>query len=92
MTVHNQCKTFAMVSVYSDPHQEQCSFHTVFACHHHGDISLKLTEVSTIQSVVVMVPHQFSGINGTLFYLIERPGLDIIRIGGINEEDIPDED
>lgn len=83
-----------MVSVYSDPHQEllQRSFHTVFACHHRGDNSLKLTEVSTIQSVVAMVPHQFPGINGTLFYLIERPGLDIIRIGGINEEEIPDED
>ncbi|KAG1759571.1 hypothetical protein EV702DRAFT_982724 [Suillus placidus] len=94
MTIHGQRKTFAMVSEYSDPHQDllQRSYHTVFACQYHGDASLKLTEVSTIQSVVAMVPHQFPGIDGTLFYLIERPGLDIITIGGINEEDIPDED
>ncbi|KAG1730377.1 uncharacterized protein EDB91DRAFT_1085440 [Suillus paluster] len=73
MTIHSQCKTFAMVSEYSDPHQEllQCSFHAVFTCHYHGDTSLKLTEASTIQSVVAMVPHQFLGINSILFYLIE---------------------
>jgi hypothetical protein len=83
-----------MVSVYSDPHQDLLhrSFHTVFACHHHGDNSLRLIEVCAIQSVVAMVPHQFPGINGILFYLIERPGLDIITMSGINEEDIPDED
>jgi hypothetical protein len=39
-----------------------------------------------------MVPHQFPGINSVLFYLIERLGLDIITMSGINEEDIPDED
>ncbi|KAG1817421.1 hypothetical protein EV424DRAFT_1324335, partial [Suillus variegatus] len=94
MTIHDRRKTFAMVSVYSDPHQDllQRSFHTVFACHHRGDNSLRLIEICAIQSVVAMVPHQFPGINGTLYYLIERPGLDIIRIGGINEEDILDED
>ncbi|KAG1758720.1 hypothetical protein EDD22DRAFT_783536 [Suillus occidentalis] len=94
MMIHSQHKTFAIVSEYSDPHQDllQRSFHIVFICQYHGDALLKLTEVSTIQSVVAMVPHQFPDIDSTLFYLIECPGLDIIMIGGINEEDIPDED
>ncbi|KAG2059589.1 hypothetical protein BDR06DRAFT_979763 [Suillus hirtellus] len=94
ITIHNHRRTFAMVLVYSNPHQYllHCSFHTVFACHHHGDNSLQLIEVCTIQSIVAMVLHQFPGINGILFYLIEQPGLDIITMSGINEEEIPDED
>jgi hypothetical protein len=38
-----------------------------------------------------MVPHQFPGIDGTLFYLIERPGLDLLTMGGAGE-DIMDEE
>jgi hypothetical protein len=38
-----------------------------------------------------MVPHRFPGIDDTLFYLIERPGLDIIQMGG-NEDTVADED
>jgi hypothetical protein len=94
MTIYDRRMTFIMILMYSNPNQDflQCSFQTVFTCHHHSDNSLQLIEVYAIQFVVAMVPHQFPGINGTLYYLIEHPGLDIIRIGGINEEDIPDED
>lgn len=38
-----------------------------------------------------MIPHQFPGIDGVLFYLVEHPGLDIIRMGSI-EDNIPDQD
>ncbi|KAG1729175.1 hypothetical protein EDD22DRAFT_146480 [Suillus occidentalis] len=93
MTIHDRQKTFALVSEFSQPHPEllEQSFQTVFACRHHGDNSLRLIEVSTIQAVVAMVPHQFPGIDGTLFYLIERPGLDLLTMGGAGE-DIMDEE
>jgi len=101
MTLCDQEKTFALISEFSQPHAElfESSFQTVFACHHHGDASLKLVEVFTIQSVVAMIPHHFPGIDGALFYLVERPGLDIVRMSGVKEEgeegeegDILDED
>jgi hypothetical protein len=93
MAIHDQEKTFALVSEFSPPHPGllEDSFQTVFACSYHADASLRLVEAHTIQSVVAMVPHQFPGIDGTLFYLIERPGLDVLTIGGV-EEVIPDED
>ncbi|KAG1732711.1 hypothetical protein EDB19DRAFT_1596765, partial [Suillus lakei] len=63
MTIHNQEKTFALISEFDQPHPEllERSYQTVFACHHHGDKSLRLIEVSIIQAVVAMVPHQFPG-------------------------------
>jgi hypothetical protein len=93
MTIHNQEKTFALVSEFNRPHPEllERSFQTVFTCRHHGNKSLRLIKVSTIQSVVAMVPHQFPGIDGTLFCLIEHPGLDLLTMGGA-EEHIADEE
>lgn len=38
-----------------------------------------------------MVPHKFPGIDGTLFYMIERPGLDVLKMGGMNK-DLHDKD
>ncbi|KAG0695748.1 hypothetical protein DFH29DRAFT_984874 [Suillus ampliporus] len=56
MTIHDEAKTFARVSQFSPPHTEllHCLFQTVVACHYCGDTSLKLIEVSAIQSVVAM--------------------------------------
>ncbi|KAG1843970.1 hypothetical protein F4604DRAFT_1937843 [Suillus subluteus] len=93
MTIHDESKTFALVSQFSPPHAEllRRSFQTVVACHYGGDTSLKLVKVSAIQSVVAMVPHPFPGIDNMLFYLIEWPGLDIIQMGGV-EDIVADED
>jgi hypothetical protein len=94
MMLHNEEKTFALISEFSQPHTElfENSFQTVFASRYQGDASLKLIEVHTIQSVVAMIPHNFPGIDGILFYLVERPGLDIIRMSGVEEEGILDEE
>ncbi|KAG2337297.1 hypothetical protein BDR05DRAFT_978559 [Suillus weaverae] len=80
MSIHNEEKTFALVSEFGSPHPEllESSFQTIFAC------------LFTVQSVVAIIPHQFLGIAGVLFYLVERPGLDIVKMSGI-EEHIPDE-
>ncbi|KIK34825.1 hypothetical protein CY34DRAFT_110128 [Suillus luteus UH-Slu-Lm8-n1] len=92
MSIHDEEKIFALVSEFGSPHPEllESSFQTIFTCHYQGDASLKLIEVFTVQSVVAMIPHQFPGIDGVLFYLVERLGLDIIKMSGI-EEYIPDE-
>jgi hypothetical protein len=94
MKIHNKEKTLVLISEFSQPHTNlfKNSFQTVFACRYNGDASLKLVEVHTIQSVVAMIPHSFLGIDGILFYLVERPGLDIIRMNGAEEEGILDED
>ncbi|KAG1720334.1 hypothetical protein EDD22DRAFT_962861 [Suillus occidentalis] len=78
MTIHDRCRTFSHgLGIQRSTSRSSSSF---------------LSHLCAIQSVVAMVPHQFPGIDGILFYLIERPGLDIITMSGINEEDIPDED
>ncbi|KAG1827777.1 hypothetical protein EV424DRAFT_1319245, partial [Suillus variegatus] len=73
MMLHDEEKTFAFVSEFSQPHTDlfENSSQTVFACRYRGDASLKLVEVHTIQSVVAMIPHNFPGIDGILFYLVE---------------------
>ncbi|KAG2751378.1 hypothetical protein P692DRAFT_201681624, partial [Suillus brevipes Sb2] len=57
MTIHNEDKTFALISEYGPPHPEllERSFQTVVACTYCGDTSLRLVEVSHIQSVVAMI-------------------------------------
>jgi hypothetical protein len=93
MTIHNQQKTLTLVSKFTQPHPAllKQSFQTVFACHHNGNNSLILIEVSTIQAVVAMVSHQFPRIDGIYFYLIEHPGLDLLTMSGAGE-DIMDEE
>ncbi|KAG2340482.1 hypothetical protein BDR05DRAFT_977324 [Suillus weaverae] len=85
MKIHNKEKTLALISEFSQPHTDlfENSFQTVFTCRYNGDASLKLVEVHMIY---------FPGIDGILFYLVERPGLDIIRMSGVKEEGILDED
>ncbi|KAG2127539.1 uncharacterized protein EDB93DRAFT_1257008 [Suillus bovinus] len=94
MMLHDEKKTFAFVSEFSQLHTDlfENSSQMVFACRYCGDASLKLVEIHTIQSVVAMIPHNFPGIDGVLFYLVEQPGLDIIRMGGVEEEGILDEE
>jgi hypothetical protein len=93
MMIQDQQKTFVLVSQFSQPHLAllEQSFQTVFVCRHNADNSLKLIEVSTIQAVVAMVPHQFPGIDGILFYLIKRPGLDLLTMSGAGEDIIDKE-
>ncbi|KIK37975.1 hypothetical protein CY34DRAFT_91775, partial [Suillus luteus UH-Slu-Lm8-n1] len=71
--LHDQQKTFAQVSEFSQQHSDllEQSFQMVFACAYRADASLRLVEVTATQSVVAMVPHQFPGIDSTLFYCIE---------------------
>ncbi len=80
--------------MYSDPYPLLFneSGGTVLACRHNGDstASLIIIDFTAITSVVGMVPHSFSCLSSTedWRFVVEKPGLDIARLGGIydNEE------
>jgi hypothetical protein len=77
----------ALVSPYSSPHQDLLNFSrgTLWSCTFGGDASLKAVDVKTILSVVAMVPHMpFPG-GREHFFLVEKPGLDIALLGGVDE-------
>ncbi|KAH7904377.1 hypothetical protein BJ138DRAFT_1073501, partial [Hygrophoropsis aurantiaca] len=77
-------KTVALVSVYGPPHEEILakSSQTFYSCIHQGDRALRIIEVTSIQSVVAMIPHKLPDDEQDRFYLVEKPGLDIARMGG----------
>ena len=81
-----------MVSLYSPPYpgllEQSC--YTLWSCTHSGDVGLKVIDIATIESVVAMVPHQpVPGDIVECFFVVEKPGLDVARLGGITE-DVPD--
>ncbi len=64
------------------------STHTGHWCH--ANIleikTLTVTNVKCIQAVVVMIPHDPPGVDaGNYHFLVERPGLDVTRLGGAQE-------
>lgn len=81
--------TLAVISVYSEPREDllEASHGTLVSCQYFGDNALEVIEVSCIESVVAMVPHNPPHAMDTEshFFLIERPGLDIVNLGNIHE-------
>ncbi|KAG1770532.1 hypothetical protein EDD22DRAFT_816757 [Suillus occidentalis] len=84
----------AVVSVFSAPDADlvQLSNQTVLSCKYLGDEGLCVVDVTSIKSVVAMIPHRPtlpSGIIEDRFFVLERPGLDIFHFGV--EQDQEDE-
>ena len=48
---------------------------------------MQVIDVSHIQSVVAMVPHKLEKHQAEdhYYFLVERPGLDVVRLGGSEE-------
>ena len=48
---------------------------------------MQVIDVSRIQSVVAMVPHRLEkhDTQDQYYFLVERPGLDVVRLGGGEE-------
>jgi hypothetical protein len=48
---------------------------------------VQVIDVSRIQSVVAMVPHKLEKhrVEEQYYFLVERPGLDVVRLGGSEE-------
>jgi hypothetical protein len=81
----------ALVSLYSkpDPTILRHSMNMLWSCKHQGDSALKFIEVKTIQAIVAMIPHKPAIIGQQTekrFFLVEKPGLDVAIIAGIEEE------
>ena len=83
----------ALVSLFSRPDQTLLliSANTLCSCEYQGDDALRFINVKTIQAVVAMIPHR-PEIEGRppseRFFLVEKPGLDVAIIAGV-EEDVP---
>ena len=95
MQFGQQYKVLALISVYSPPHAGlfEASNGTVLSCTYHGDIRLKVIDISSIVSVVAMIPH-VPFVNGDMqerYFVAEKPGLEATVLGGI-EEDQEDQD
>jgi hypothetical protein len=67
---------------------------TLWSCEYQDDHTLKFIDVKTIQAVVVMIPHR-PAIEGHLpsqcFFLVEKPGLDIVVMAGAGEDMLAEE-
>ena len=78
--------SLAVLSVYSepDPGLLAASHGTLIRCDYLGDTSLQVIDVDHIQSVVSMIPYKLNGhcVDGNYHFLVERPGLDMVRLGG----------
>jgi len=83
----------ALVSLYSKPDDYLLSIsaNTLWSSEYQGDGALKFIDVKTIQSVVAMIPHkpEIPGLPPSeRFFLVEKPGLDVAMMAGI-EDDVP---
>ena len=79
----------AIISTYSEPNPDLLveSHGTLVSCQYFGDNGLVVIEVSCIESVVAMVPHNppHSKNSELHFFLVEQPGLDIANLGSTQE-------
>lgn len=77
----------AIVSVYSEPNAEllTASNGTLISCQSFGDNALIAINVFCIQSVVAMIPHSLPHFMDSEhhFFLVERPGLDLVSLGSL---------
>jgi hypothetical protein len=80
----------ALVSLFSkpDPTLLRLSTNTLWSCEYQDDSALMLVDIQCIKAVVAMVPHA-PAIEGreahTRFFLVEKPGLDVMVMAGIEE-------
>jgi hypothetical protein len=90
MQFGQQYKVLALLSVYSppDPGLFEASNGTVLSCTYHGDACLKVIDVSSIVSVVAMIPHNpfADGDTQEQYFVAEKPGLEATVLGGIEED------
>jgi len=82
----------ALVTLYSPPQPYifQESYGVLVSSTKLGDASLCAIEVTAIRSVVSMVPHRINlleGVGEDRYFLVEKMGLELARIGTENDEE-----
>ncbi|KAI0315341.1 hypothetical protein OF83DRAFT_1164840 [Amylostereum chailletii] len=91
----NITQSLALVSVFGEPDQEmlRSSSNTVWVASYKAETNLAVVDVKDIQSVVAMIPWQHENpVNVTLYFLDEKPGLDMMLLVDEDEEEQEDED
>ncbi|EIW82015.1 hypothetical protein CONPUDRAFT_152905 [Coniophora puteana RWD-64-598 SS2] len=85
----DETSCLALVSIYSEPHAAVLglSHGQLVSCSHTGDAGLRLINVKTIKYVVAMMPHKLTplGDETTHYFAMGKLGLDVLRIGGMDE-------
>jgi len=84
--------TLAMVSCFSSPNKTllDVSYNTLRSCTYLGQDGLMVIDVKYINSVIAMVPHQpFGGDSVQRYFVVEKPGLEVACLGGV-EERVPE--
>jgi hypothetical protein len=79
-----------LVSLFSKPdeHLKTLSVNILWSCEYQGDDALKFIDVKTIQAIVAMIPHKPKIPEhppSQCFFLVEKPGLNVITIAGVEE-------
>jgi hypothetical protein len=65
----------------------EASSYAVHACVYQGRAVLQVIDVKTIKSVVAMVPMMpRDGDRSTRFFLLEKPGLDVMGLGHVDTD------
>jgi hypothetical protein len=86
-----------LVSLYSRPGPGllSLSINMLWSCEYKGDDMLRFINVKTIHTVVAMIPHKLvieGWQMGERFFLVEKLGLDVAVMSGIQEDMPVDED
>jgi hypothetical protein len=94
--IQDEVQAFALADLYSQPDEEflEESYHTVWSYGHGQGEHLAVVPVQNILAVVAMIPHSIAAdadkryrAPETTFFLVEKPGLDVIQLTGYKEED-----
>lgn len=97
--VGSERKPLAVVSFYGEHHEElyQASSKTYVTMQHLGNSDVRVIDIESIQSVVMLAPDQQyanlhrDGSELNRYYLMEKPGLKLMEMG-VGQETILPED
>jgi hypothetical protein len=86
-------KPVAMISLYGPPHPGllAASSNTYYTAQHLRDMAIRVVDVKTIKSVVMMAPNEryktrfHDGTETDRWYLMEKPGLKLSERVGLEE-------
>lgn len=92
LTLDGHKRGLCMLSVYSPPDLNllKLSTYTLYSCRPGGDDTIMVINATDIDSVVAVLPHPASSIRHHpelegCVYVAEKPGLDVARMAGFEE-------
>ena len=82
-------KDVALVTLYSLPDEDLLaqSHGVLVSCTKLSEDGLCIVDISSIQSVIAMIPHSPPGVIEERYFLVEKTGMQIAHFGNKNVED-----